>query len=80
MPTRLLMAMALTGGGARQLVACVKNSAFGTSPQGVYYVPCDPSADPPVHVLNLETGRDLRLGTLEKLAKALKVKVTELLE
>ena len=61
------MAMPLTGGGARQLVACVKNSAFGAGPQGVYYVPCDPSSNPPVHVLDLETGRDRRLGTLEGL-------------
>ncbi len=62
-----LMAIALTGGAARQLVACVRWSAFGAGPQGVYYVPCDPSADPPVHVLDLETGRDQRLGMLEKL-------------
>ena len=62
-----LMAMALTGGEARQLVACVWRSAFGAGPQGVYYVPCDPSADPSVHVLDPETGRDRRLGTLEHL-------------
>ena len=65
-----LMAMPLAGGGARQLVACVKNSAFGVGPQGVYYVPCDPSPDPPVHVLDLETGRDRRLGTLDGLMSA----------
>lgn len=64
-----LMAMALTGGEARQLVTCVWWSAFGVGPQGVYYVPCDPSADPPVHVLDLETGRDRRLGMLEKLTE-----------
>jgi WD40-like Beta Propeller Repeat len=64
-----LMAMALTGGEARQLVACVWWGAFGAGPQGVYYVPCDPSADPPVHVLDLETGRDRRLGMLEKLTE-----------
>ena len=62
-----LMAMSLAGGGVRQLVACVRWSSFGAGPQGVYYVPCDSSADPPVHVLDLETGRDRRLGTLEKL-------------
>jgi WD40-like Beta Propeller Repeat len=64
-----LMAMALTGGEARQLVACVWWGAFGAGPQGVYYVPCDPSADPPVHVLDLKTGRDRRLGMLEKLTE-----------
>jgi len=62
-----LMAMPLSGGEARQLVACVRNSAFGVGPQGVYYVPCDLSADPPLHILDLETGRDRRLGTLEKM-------------
>ena len=30
-------------------------------------LPCDPSSNPPVHVLDLETGRDRRLGTLEGL-------------
>jgi Tol biopolymer transport system component len=63
-----LMAMALPGGAARQLLACVKNSAFGAGPRGVYYVPCDASPDPPVHVMDPDTGRDRRLGTLEKLA------------
>ena len=42
-----LMAMALAGGEARQLVACVRNSAFGAGPQGVYYVPCDSTLTPP---------------------------------
>jgi len=63
-----LMAMALTGGEARQLAACVRRSAFGAGPQGVYYVPCSPGADPPVYLLDLETGRGRRLGTLEKIA------------
>ncbi len=53
-----LMAMALTGGQARQLIACVKNSAFGVGPRGVYYVPCDPSPDPPVYLLDPKTGRN----------------------
>ena len=60
-----LMAMPLPGGAARQLVACVNNSAFGVGPQGVYYVPCEASPNPPVHVLDLKTGRDRRLGTLD---------------
>jgi hypothetical protein len=33
-----LMAMALLPGEVRQLVACVRNSVFGTGPQGIYYV------------------------------------------
>ena len=62
-----LVAMSLTGRSVQQLVACVRNSAFGVGAQGVYYVPCDVSADPPVRVLDLETGRSRLLGALDKL-------------
>jgi len=62
-----LMMMPLAGGDARQLVACVANSAFGVGARGVYYVPCDPSPDRPLHVMDPRTGRDERLGTLEGL-------------
>jgi hypothetical protein len=55
----------LRGGPTRQLVACIKHTAFGVGPQGVYYVPCDASSDPPVHVIDPATGRYLRLGTLQ---------------
>ena len=41
-----LMAMPLTGGEARQLVACVRNSAFCAGPHGVYYVACDSGSNP----------------------------------
>jgi hypothetical protein len=64
-----LMTMTLTGGGVRQLVGCVTNSAFGAGPRGVYYVPCDPSDDPPIYVLDPQTGRDQRLGTLENVTR-----------
>jgi Tol biopolymer transport system component/serine/threonine protein kinase len=60
-----LMAMPLAGGTARQLVGCVRDSAFGVGRQGVYYVACDPSPNPALHVLDLQTGRDRRLGTLD---------------
>jgi Tol biopolymer transport system component len=63
-----LMAMPLGGGATRQLVPCVKNAAFGVGPQGVYYVACDLSSDP-LHVLDLESARDRRIGTLENLRK-----------
>jgi Tol biopolymer transport system component/tRNA A-37 threonylcarbamoyl transferase component Bud32 len=62
-----LMAMPLDGREARQLLTCVKRTAFGTSPQSVYYVPCDSSPDPTVHVMDPVTGTDRSLGTLEKL-------------
>jgi WD40 repeat protein len=59
------MMLALPGGEPRELIACVRNSAFGVGPRGVYYVPCDPGADRPLRVLDLTTGRDERLGTLD---------------
>ena len=62
-----LMIMELAGGQARQLIACVKNSAFGVGPRGVYYVPCDPDLDPPLYVLDPKTGRNARLGRLDGL-------------
>jgi Tol biopolymer transport system component len=62
-----LMTMALPSGQARQLIACVENSAFGVGPRGVYYVPCDQSADPPVYLLDPRTGRNAGLGTLDGL-------------
>jgi eukaryotic-like serine/threonine-protein kinase len=62
-----LMVMPPAGGESRQLVACVRRTAFGAGPQGVYYVACDPSSNPPLHVLDLKTGRDRLLGTLDGL-------------
>ena len=62
-----LMLMPLAGGEARQLVACVQNSAFATGPEGVYYVACDPNSNAPLHVIDPETGRDRLLGMLEGL-------------
>jgi eukaryotic-like serine/threonine-protein kinase len=60
-----LMAMPLPSGPVRQLVPCVKQSAFGVGPMGVYYVACEPSPNPSLHVLDLKTNRDKRLGTLD---------------
>jgi Tol biopolymer transport system component len=64
-----LMSIALTGGQTQQLIPCVKNSAFGVGPRGVYYVPCDPNPDPPLYVLDPKTGRSARLGRLDGLAE-----------
>ena len=61
-----LLALPLDGGPARQLVACVKPTAFAASPHGVYYVACDPSPDPALHVIDPDTGHDRLLGRLEK--------------
>jgi Tol biopolymer transport system component len=64
-----LMTMPLAGGQARQLIECVKNSAFGVGSRGVYYVPCDPTTDPPLYVLDQKIGRHARLGRLDGLAE-----------
>jgi hypothetical protein len=48
----------------RRMVA-VRWSSFGAGREGVYYVPCDSSSNPPVHVMDLETGRDWSFGVLE---------------
>ena len=63
-----LMTMALAGGQAQQLIPCVKNSAFGVGPRGVYYVPCELGPDPPLYVLNPKTGRTAHFGRLDGLA------------
>jgi Tol biopolymer transport system component len=63
-----LMAMSLRGGTTRQLVPCVKNAAFGVGPQGVYYVACDVHSDP-LYILDLDSGKERRIGTLENLRK-----------
>jgi hypothetical protein len=65
-----LLVKPLSGGSPRQLVACVKLTTFGVGLQGVYYVPCDPTADPPLHVIDPNTGRDRRLGTLEQFERS----------
>ena len=64
-----LLTMPLAGGPPRQLVACVKNTAFAMGRQGVYYVACDSSPDPALHLIDPETGRDRLLGRLEKFEK-----------
>jgi hypothetical protein len=61
-----LLALPLAGGAARQLVECVKPTAFAAGPEGVYYVACDPGPDPELHVMNPVTGHDRLLGRLEK--------------
>jgi serine/threonine protein kinase/Tol biopolymer transport system component len=63
-----LMTTSLRGGTTRQLVPCVKVGAFGVGPQGVYYVACDVRSDP-LYVLDLESGRERRIGTLENLRR-----------
>jgi Tol biopolymer transport system component len=66
-----LLALPVGGGAVRQLVACVKPTAFGAGPQGVYYVACDPSPDPALHLMDPDSGRDRLLGRLENFENSL---------
>ena len=61
-----LLIKPITGGPARQLVVCVKATAFGVGRHGVYYVPCVAAADPPLHVIDPATGRDRQIGILDQ--------------
>jgi hypothetical protein len=60
-----LLALPLTGGAApRQVIPCVKATAFVVGAQGLVYVPCGAGPDTEVHLLDDSTGRDRALGTL----------------
>ena len=47
-----LMTVPLSGGPARQVLACVSYTAFIAGAKGIYYVACDAGPDPPVHLLD----------------------------
>jgi Tol biopolymer transport system component/DNA-binding winged helix-turn-helix (wHTH) protein len=62
-----LMTVPLAGGPARQVLACVRDTAFITGPKGIYYVGCDAGPAPPVNLLDPVSGRSRRLMTLDKI-------------
>ncbi len=62
-----LMTVPLTGGPVRQVLPCVRYTAFIAGPKGIYYVACDAGPDPPVYVLDPVSGRSRRLMTLDKI-------------
>jgi Tol biopolymer transport system component/DNA-binding winged helix-turn-helix (wHTH) protein len=62
-----LMIVPLNGGQARQVLACVSQTAFIAGAKGIYYVPCDAGPDPPVYLLDPVTGQSRRLMTLDKI-------------
>ena len=61
-----LLMLPLSGGAPRQLVGCVKPTAFATGPQGVYYEACDSSPDPALHVIESRDRPRPVLGRLEQ--------------
>jgi Tol biopolymer transport system component/tRNA A-37 threonylcarbamoyl transferase component Bud32 len=70
--TPLLM-MPLTGGPARPLAPCVHDRMFEPAAGAVYYVPCEPYQNPPIHRLDPVTGDNKVIGTLEPNAYLLAV-------
>ena len=61
-----LLLLSLTGDAEhRQLVDCVRSSAFAPAGNTVVYVPCDPSARPPLRAIDPVSGKDRLLGRLE---------------
>jgi Tol biopolymer transport system component len=70
-----LHAVPVTGGRPRQIVSCVTGWAAATRSANIYYAACGAgmhrgwaAINPALHVINVVTGRDRVLGTLEKLA------------
>ena len=59
-----LLALALAGGPARQLVRCVKAQSFTLAASGIYYAPCDTGPEAFVHLLDRATGRDRVLASV----------------
>jgi Tol biopolymer transport system component/DNA-binding winged helix-turn-helix (wHTH) protein len=61
-----LMTVPLSGGPARQVLACVQDTAFIVTARGLYYVACEPGPNPPVYLLDAVSGQSRRLMTLDK--------------
>jgi Tol biopolymer transport system component len=60
-----LLAVPLTGGAARQVVACVHGGRnFRVFPNGIYYTACGQADADFLHLLEPATGRDRVLGRL----------------
>ena len=59
----------LAGGPDRTLVDCVRgHPGFAVAGATLYYAACGEGADPDLRRLDLASGQDRRLGTLEKYA------------
>jgi Tol biopolymer transport system component len=65
-----LLARPPGGGPPREVVACVRGTAFSVGANGIYYLPCRSASggagDPSVFFLDLATGTERSLGTLER--------------
>ncbi len=61
----LLIAPIRGGGAPRQLVGCVRTAAFALAGSAVFYAACEPGSNPSLHALDMVSGTDRLLGTLE---------------
>ena len=69
-----LLAQPLNGGAPQPLIACVSQLAFAVAATGIYYLPClRDASDPPLHLLDPDTGSDRVLGTLDKYSQGFAV-------
>jgi Tol biopolymer transport system component len=69
-----LVAHPLAGGPDRVLVDCIRgNPGFAVADAAIYYAACGEGGNPDLHRLDLASGQDRRLGTLEKYEGALTV-------
>jgi dipeptidyl aminopeptidase/acylaminoacyl peptidase len=60
---------ALAGGAPRQIISCISDPRWAVAAGGIYYLPCQHSGSvdthTPVHFLNLATGDDRQIATLQ---------------
>jgi Tol biopolymer transport system component len=69
-----LLAQPLAGGPARKLLECVAGPrAYTVAEGGVYYAACGQGPDKRLHRLDLATGKDSVIGTLEKYRSSITV-------
>jgi Tol biopolymer transport system component/predicted Ser/Thr protein kinase len=71
-----LMALPLAGGPERTVIDCVQWRGLTVGPAGIYHLGCTPNprgASMPLYLLDLATGRDRLLGTVEAAGGAITV-------
>ena len=60
-----VFAQPLDGGEPRQVVECVRGTAFAAVRDAIYYIPCQSGSDVAVYRLNPTTGERRQVGRLE---------------
>jgi len=60
-----LLAVSVAGGPERTVIDCVPRYGFAIGAAGIYHLACGGSGAVPLRLLDLATGQDRLLGTLE---------------